>query len=72
MSIDTAGLMVLGVLNLALGVLIVFVCLRLSTLSKLIGQVEERISRLEILISLADSRDSIQQRAAKQKVGGTS
>ena len=72
MSIEIAGLMALGVLNLALGVLIAFVCFRISALSKLINEVEERVSRLEILTSLADSKDSIQRRATKQKAGGTS
>jgi len=71
MSIDIAGLMALGVLNLALGLLIVFVCLRLSALSKLMGDLERRISRLEILTSLADSRDSKQEHAIKRKAGGT-
>jgi len=72
MSIEIAGLMALGVLNLALGLLIAFVCLRLSTLNKLIADVEGRISRLEILTSLADSKDFEARRAAKQKTGGTS
>jgi len=71
MSIEIAGLMALGVLNLVLGLLIAFVCLRLSTLNKLISEVEERISRVEIMTSLADSKDAIQKRAAKQKAGGT-
>jgi len=71
MTIEIAGLMALGVLNLVLGLLIAFVCLRLSTLNKLISEVEERISRVEIMTSLADSKDSIQKRAAKQKAGGT-
>jgi hypothetical protein len=70
MSIEIAGLMALGVLNLVLGLLIAFVCLRLSALNKLISEVEERISRVEIMTSLADSKDSIQKRAAKQKAGG--
>ena len=61
MSIEIAGLMALGVLNLALGILIVFVCFRLSTLNKLISEVEQRISRLEILTSLADSKHSNQE-----------
>lgn len=65
------GLMTLGVLNLALGILIAFVCLRLSALYKLIEEVERRISRLEILTSLADSRESKEEKAIKQKARGT-
>lgn len=70
MSIEIAGLMALGVLNVAMGLLIVFVCFRLSALNKLIADVEGRISRLEILTSLADSKDLTEGRA-KQKAGGT-
>lgn len=62
----------MGVLNLALGLLIVFVCFRLSTLNKLIADVEKRISRLEILTSLAGSKDSKQEQATKRRAGGTS
>ena len=72
MSIEIAGLMALGVLNLALGLLIAFVCFRLSTLNKLIADVEGRISRLEILTSLADSRDSKEEKATKRRARGTS
>ena len=56
MSIELSGLLAFGVLNLALGLLIVFVCSRLSTLNKLVTDLEQRISRLEILTSLADSK----------------
>lgn len=62
----------MGVLNLALGLLIVFVCLRLSVLSKQITDVELRISRLEILTNLADSKDSRAVQAVKRRAGGTS
>jgi hypothetical protein len=71
MSIEIAGLMALGVLNLALGILIAFVCFRLSTLNKLISEVERRISRVEILTSLADSKHSNQEQATKRKAGST-
>lgn len=67
MSIEIAGLMALGILNLALGMLIAFVCFRLSTLNKLIADVESRISRLEILTSLANSKV---ERPTKRQSGG--
>lgn len=70
MNIEIAGLMALGVLNVAMGLLIVFVCFRLSALNKLIADVEGRISRLEILTSLADSKDPTEERA-RQRAGGT-
>jgi hypothetical protein len=81
MSIELSGLLALGVLNLALGLLIVFVCFRLSTLNKLVTDLEQRISRLEILTSLADSKNSQDSKSSKdskagqalmRKVGGTS
>jgi hypothetical protein len=78
MSIELSGLLAFGVLNLALGLLIVFVCFRLSTLNKLITDLEKRISRLEILISLADSKspkdskDSKVGQAIMRRAGGTS
>lgn len=59
--------MALGVLNLILGLLIVFVCFRLATITKLIAEVEGRISRLEILTNLADSK---QAQAATRRAGG--
>jgi hypothetical protein len=73
MGIEIAGLMAFGVLNLAMGLLIVFVCFRLSALNKLVSEVEKRISRLEILTSLADSKESIalEEQAIKRRVGGT-
>ena len=71
MSIEIAGLMALGVLNLVLGLLIAFVCFRLSTLNKLITDVEKRISRLEILTNLADSKDSKVGQVIKRRLGGT-
>ena len=71
MSIEIAGLMALGVLNLVLGLLIAFVCFRLSTLNRLITDVEKRISRLEILTNLADSKDSKVGQVIKRRVGGT-
>ena len=71
MSIEIAGLMAFGVLNLAMGLLIVFVCFRLSALNKLVSEVEERISRLEILTSLADSKESIKEQTTKRRAGGT-
>ena len=61
----------MGVLNLVLGLLIVFVCFRLSTLNKLVSEVEKRISRLEILTSLADSKDSKAGQVTKRRAGGT-
>ena len=70
MSIEIAGLLAFGVLNLAMGLLIVFVCFRLSALNKLVSEVEERISRLEILTSLADSKESIEEQATKRRAGG--
>ena len=78
MSIETSGLMAFGVLNLALGLLIVFVCFRLSTLNKLVSDLEKRISRLEILTSLADSKNSKDPKDSKvgqalmRRAGGTS
>ena len=81
MTIELSGLLALGVLNLALGLLIVFVCFRLSTLNKLVTDLEQRISRLEILTSLADSKnakdsktskDSKVDQALMRRVGGTS
>ncbi len=73
MSIEIAGLLAFGVLNLAMGLLIVFVCFRLSALNKLVSEVERRISRLEILTSLADSKKSIslEEQAIKRRAGGT-
>lgn len=71
MSIEFAGLMALGVLNVVLGLLIAFVCFRLSTLNKLITDVEKRISRLEILTNLADSTDSKVGHVIKRRLGGT-
>lgn len=56
MKPEIFGLMALGVLNIILGVLIAFVCFRLSSLSKLITDAESRISRLEILTSLSESK----------------
>ena len=61
----------MGVLNLVLGLLIAFVCFRLSTLNRLITDVEKRISRLEILTNLADSKDSKVGQVIKRRVGGT-
>ena len=71
MSIEISGLLALGVLNLALGLLIVFVCFRLSALNKLVSDVEKRISRLEILDkSWPDSKDSKAGTGRKAKSGG--
>jgi hypothetical protein len=70
MSIEIAGLMALGVLTVAMGLLIVFVCFRLSELNKMIAEVEARISRLEILTSLADSKEPAEEQT-KQNAGGT-
>jgi hypothetical protein len=70
-----SALMAFGVLNLALGLLIIFVCFRLSTVNKLVSDLEKRISRLEILISLADSKsskDSKVGQAIMRRAGGTS
>ena len=70
MSIELSGLLAFGVLNLALGLLIVFVCFRLSALNKLVSDLEKRISRLEILTSLADSKNSKDSKTSKDsKVG---
>ena len=55
MKPEIVGLLALGALNIVLGTLIVFVCYRVSSLNKLIADAEKRISRLEILTSLADS-----------------
>jgi hypothetical protein len=71
MSLEISALMALGVLNLALGLLIVFVCFRLSTLNKLLSDVEKRISRLEILTSLASPKDSKEVQPTKRRAGGT-
>jgi len=71
MSIEISGLLALGVLNLVLGLLIVFVCFRLSTLNNMVAEVERRISRLEILTSLADSKDSKAGQVTKRRAGGT-
>lgn len=65
MSIELSGLLAFGVLNLALGLLIVFVCFRLSTLNKLLTDLEQRISRLEILTSLADSKNLKDSKTSK-------
>ena len=72
MSIELSGLLAFGVLNLALGLLIVFVCVRLSALNKLVSDLEKRISRLEILTSLADSKpkDSKYSKDPKDSKGG--
>ena len=72
MSIEISALMAFGVLNLALGLLIVFVCFRLSTLNKLVSDLEKRISRLEILTNLADSKDSKAGQTTKRRAGGMS
>jgi hypothetical protein len=55
MKPEIAGLLALGALNIALGILIAIVCYRVSSLNKLIADAEKRISRLEILTKLADS-----------------
>ncbi|HEX2522074.1 MAG TPA: hypothetical protein VHP35_08095 [Terriglobia bacterium] len=60
MKPEIVGLLALGALNIVLGTLIAFVCYRVSSLNKLIADAEKRISRLEILTSLADPK-----RAAK-------
>ena len=62
MKLELVGLIALGVVNLIMGVLIAFVWFRLLSLRKLILDVESRISRVEILTSLAESKP---QRAAK-------
>ena len=72
MSLEISGLLALGALNLALGLLIVFVCFRLSALNKQVSDVEKRISRLEILTNLADSKDSKAGQVTKRRAGGTS
>ena len=72
MSIELSGLLAFGVLNLALGLLIVFVCFRLSTLNKLVSDLEKRISRLEILTSLADSKNSQDAKTSKDSKAGQS
>jgi hypothetical protein len=72
MSIELSGLLAFGVLNLALGLLIVFVCSRLSTLNKLVSDLEKRISRLEILTSLADSKNSKDSKSSKDSKAGQS
>ena len=69
MSIEISGLLALGVLNLVLGLLIVFVCFRLSTLNKLVSELEKRISRLEILTSLADSKNPRDSKDSKDSKG---
>jgi hypothetical protein len=71
MSLEISGLLALGALNLALGLLIVFVCFRLSALNKQVSDVEKRISRLEILTNLADSKDSKTGQVTKRRAGGT-
>jgi len=71
MSIELSALMAFGVLNLALGLLIVFVCFRLSALNKLLSDVEQRISRLEILTSLAGPKDSREGQPTKRRAGAT-
>ena len=55
MKPEIIGLMALGALNIILGVLVALVFMRISDLHRLILDVESRISRLEILTSLADS-----------------
>jgi hypothetical protein len=68
MKIEIVGLMALGALNIVLGILIIFLSVRLSNLHKLISDVEQRISRLEILTSLSESSE---RRSAKRQAGGT-
>jgi hypothetical protein len=55
MKPEIIGVLALGALNIALGILIAIVCYRVSSLTKLIADAERRISRLEILTRLADS-----------------
>jgi hypothetical protein len=55
MKPEIIGVLALGALNIALGILIAVVCYRVSSLTKLIVDAERRISRLEILTRLADS-----------------
>jgi len=64
MKPEIIGLMALGALNIILGVLVALVFMRISDLHKLILDVESRISRLEILTSLADS--SPEQKSKRQ------
>jgi hypothetical protein len=68
MKPEIVGLMALGALSIVLGALIAFVCFRLSNLQKLITEVENRISRLEILTSLAESNP---RRSAKGRGSGS-
>jgi hypothetical protein len=68
MKPEIVGLMALGALSIVLGALIAFVCFRLSNLQKLITEVENRISRLEILTSLAESNP---RRPAKGRGSGS-
>jgi hypothetical protein len=83
MSLEISALLALGALNLVLGLLIVFVCFRLSALNKQVSDVEKRVSRLEILTSLADSKskdskgpkdskDAQVSQAIMRRAGGTS
>lgn len=67
MRIEIIALMALGTLNLALGVLVVFVLVRLSALNKLVGDIERRISRLEILTSLSESRQHVPPRGSREE-----
>jgi hypothetical protein len=57
MKTEILGLLALGVLNIVLGILVAFVCFRLSQLNNQITELENRISRLEILTSLSDSTE---------------
>ena len=58
-------LMALGGLNIVLGILVAVVSFRISNLNKQLTEMESRLSRLEIITSLNDSR---RERSAERVV----
>ncbi len=63
-NISMVGLIVLGGLNVALGILLALVSFRLSSFSKLLSEVESRVSRLEVITNLTESRRTKQSQGS--------
>ena len=62
---EMIGWMALGGLNMVLGILVAVVSFRISNLNTQLAEMERRLSRLEIITSLTDSR---QERSSEEAV----
>ena len=62
---EMIGWMALGGLNMVLGILVAVVSFRISNLNTQLTEMERRLSRLEIITSLNDSR---QERSSEEAV----